>query len=263
MHHWPVWGGDRVLEILEKGRDGYRYINDQTLRLANHGYTPVEIAEMLEFPTGLAQHWALRGYYGTLNHNVKATYVEYLGWFDGNPATLHALPPEEGSKKYVAYMGGAEEVLRKAREAFDNGEYRWVAEVVNHVVFADPQNQAARVLQADALEQLGYQAESGPWRNFYLTGAKELREGVKQLPVPSSASPDTVKVLSLDLLFDYLGIRLNGSKAAGKTITLNLQFPDTQETCVLALANSALNHTLGEQVPDADATLHLDPSRAQ
>ena len=257
MHHWPVWGRDRVLEMLEKGRDGYRYINDQTLRLANHGYTPVEIAEMLEFPTELAQHWALRGYYGTLNHNVKATYVEYLGWFDGNPATLHVLPPEEGSKKYVAYMGGAEEVLRKAREAFDNGEYRWVAEVVNHVVFADPHNQAARVLQADAFEQLGYQAESGPWRNFYLTGAKELREGVKQLPLPSSASPDTVNALSLDMLFDYLGIRLNGPRAAGKTITLNLQFPDTLETCVLALANSALNHTSGEQGPDADATLTL------
>ena len=257
MHHWPVWGRERVLEILEKGRDGYRYINDQTLRLANQGYTPVEIAEMLEFPTELAQHWALRGYYGTLNHNVKATYVEYLGWFDGNPATLHVLPPEEGSKKYVAYMGGAEEVLRKAREAFDNGEYRWVAEVVNHVVFADPQNQAARQLQADALEQLGYQAESGPWRNFYLSGAKELREGVKQLPLPSSASPDTVRVLSLDLLFDYLGVRLNGPRAAGKTITLNLKFPDTRETCVLALENSALNHTLGEQVPDADATLTL------
>jgi len=212
---------------------------------------------MLEFPTELAQHWAMRGYYGTLNHNVKATYVHYLGWFDGNPASLHLLPPVEGSKKYVAYMSGAEEVLRKAREAFDNGEYRWVAEVVNHVVFADPQNQAARALQADALEQLGYQAESGPWRNFYLTGAKELREGVQQLFAPSSVSLDTVKALSLDLLFDYLGVRLNGPRAAGKKITLNLQFSDTQEACVLALANGALNHTSGEQVPDADATLTL------
>lgn len=257
MHHWPSWDKDRVLEILEKGRDGYRYINDQTLRLANHGYTPVEIAEMLEFPSELAQHWAMRGYYGTLNHNVKATYVYYLGWFDGNPANLHPLPPEEGSKKYVAYMGGAEEVLRKAREAFNNGEYRWVAEVVNHVIFADPENQTARVLQADALEQMGYQAESGPWRNFYLTGAKELREGVKQLPVPITSSPDTVRVLSLDMLFDYLGVQLNGPKSAGKTITLNLQFPDTQETCILALTNGALNHSSGEQVPDADATLTL------
>jgi alkyl sulfatase BDS1-like metallo-beta-lactamase superfamily hydrolase len=193
MHHWPSWGRSRILEMLEKGRDGYRFIHDQTLRLANQGYTPVEIAEMLDFPTELAQHWALRGYYGTLNHNVKATYVGYLGWFDGNPATLHVLPPEVGSKKYVEYMGGAEEVLRKAREAFDQGEYRWVAEVVNHVVFADSQNLSARSLQADALEQMGYQAESGPWRNFYLTGAKELREGVKPLPIPGSASPDIVK----------------------------------------------------------------------
>jgi len=257
MHHWPVWGKDRVLEMLEKGRDGYRFINDQTLRLANHGYTPVEIAEMLEFPTELAQHWAMRGYYGTLNHNVKATYVHYLGWFDGNPANLHVLPPEEGSKKYVAYMGGAEEVLLNARKAFDNGEYRWVVEVVNHVVFADPENQAARALQADALEQLGYQAESGPWRNFYLTGAKELREGVKQLPAPTTASADSVKAMSLDLFFDYLGIRLNGPKAAGKKITLNMQFSDTQETYVLALENSALNHTLGQQAQDADATFTL------
>ncbi len=255
MHHWPVWGRERVLEMLEKGRDGYRFINDQTLRLANQGYSPVEIAEMLEFPAELARHWAMRSYYGTLNHNVKATYVHYLGWFDGNPATLHPLPPEEGSKKYVAYMGGAEEVLRKARKAFDNGEYRWVAEVVNHVVFADPQNQTARALQADALEQLGYQAESGPWRNFYLSGAKELREGVQPLPISTSVSPDAMKAISLDLLFDYLGVRLNGPKAAGKTITLNLQITDTQEACVLALENSALNHTLGEQVPDADATL--------
>ena len=257
MHHWPVWGKDRVLEMLEKGRDGYRFINDQTLRLANHGYTPVEIAEMLEFPTELAQHWAMRGYYGTLNHNVKATYVHYLGWFDGNPANLHVLPPEEGSKKYVVYMGGAEEVLLKAREAFDNGEYRWVVEVVNHVVFADPENQAARALQADALEQLGYQEESGPWRNFYLTGAKELREGVKQLPAPSTASADSVKAMSLDLFFDYLGIRLNGTKAAGKKITLNMQFSDTQETYVLALENSALNHTSGQQAQGADATFTL------
>lgn len=260
MHHWPVWGNKRVREMLEKGRDAYRYINDQTLRLANQGYTPTEIAEMLEFPTDLAQHWALRGYYGTLNHNVKATYVHYLGWFDGNPATLHPLPPEEGSQKYVAYMGGAEAVLHKAREAFDNGEYRWVAEVVNHVVFADPHNQSARDLQADALEQLGYQAESGPWRNFYLTGAKELREGVKQLPTPNTASPDTVKAMTLDLLLDSLGTRLNGPRAAGKTITVNLRLSDTQETCVLVLTNSALNHMLGEQVADADATLTLSRS---
>jgi len=255
MHHWPVWGNDRVLDMLRKARDAYRFINDQTLRLANHGYTPVEIAEMIELPSELAQHWALRGYYGTLNHNVKATYVRYLGWFDGNPANLYVLPPVEASKKYVEFMGGAEAALEKAEEAFDKGEYRWVAEVVNHVVFADPENQAACALQADALEQLGYQAESGPWRNFYLTGAKELREGVKQLP--RASSPDVVKAMSLDLFFDYLGVLLNGPKAAGKKITLNMNFPDTNEKYLLALENGVLNHTPSKQVQDADATITM------
>jgi alkyl sulfatase BDS1-like metallo-beta-lactamase superfamily hydrolase len=173
---------------LSKARDCYRYINDQTLRLANQGYTEVEIAEMIKLPKELAQHWALRGYYGTMNHNVKATYVKYLGWFDGNPATLHVLPPVEASKKYVEFMGGPEAALKKAKAAYAKGEYRWVAEVVNHVVFADPNNKAAKELQADVLEQMGYQAESGPWRNFYLTGAKELREGLKSsrlLPPPA------------------------------------------------------------------------------
>ena len=165
MHHWPVWGSERVLDDVAKGRDAYRYINDQTLRLANHGYTPNEIGEMIELPDGLSQHWALRGYYGTVNHNVKATYVKYLGWFDGNPATLHTLPPEDAAKRYVEFMGGAERILEKARAAYDLGEYRWVAEVVNHLVFAQPDLVEARSLQADALEQLGYQSESGTWRD--------------------------------------------------------------------------------------------------
>lgn len=257
MHHWPVWGKERVLEMLKKGRDGYRYINDQTLRLANHGYTPVEIAEQVEFPPELANHWAMRGYYGSINHNVKATYTKYLGWFDGNPATLHNLPPEDAAKKYVEMMGGADLVVEKAAVAFADGEYRWVAEVVKHVVFADPEHKAARELLADAFEQMGYQAESGPWRNFYLTGAKELREGVKQLPTPNTASPDTVRAMSLDLFFDYLGMRLNGPKAAGKKITVNFDFTDTGETAVLFLANAALNHSPDRQVANADASLTL------
>ncbi|AKB27142.1 Putative hydrolase [Methanosarcina siciliae T4/M] len=257
MHHWPVWGKERVLEMLKKGRDGYRFINDQTLRLANHGYTPVEIAEMIEYPPELARHWAMRGYYGTLNHNVKAAYTKYLGWFDGNPATLHELPPEDAAKKYVEMMGGVDAVVEKATKDYAKGEYRWVSEVVKHVVFADPEHKAARELLADAFEQMGYQAESGPWRNFYLTGAKELREGVKQLPTPNTASPDTVRAMSLDLFFDYLGMRLNGPKAAGKKITVNFDFTDTGETAVLFLANAALNHSPDRQVANADASLTL------
>jgi alkyl sulfatase BDS1-like metallo-beta-lactamase superfamily hydrolase len=257
MHHWPVWGNAQVKEMIRMARDGYRYINDQTLRMANHGYTQNEIAEALTFPKELEQHWAMRGYYGSLYHNVKATYVKYLGWFDGNPAHLHVLPPEEAAKKYVEFMGGENAIMEKARKAYDQGEYRWVAEVMNHVVFANPDNKAARELIADAEEQMGYQAESGPWRNFYLTGAKELRDGVMKLPAPNTASPDTVRSMSYDLFFDYLGMRLNGPKAAGKKITLNLVFPDTQDKYVLALENGALNHTAKAQIKDADATVTM------
>jgi alkyl sulfatase BDS1-like metallo-beta-lactamase superfamily hydrolase len=257
MHHWPVWGNERVLEMLTKARDGYRYLNDQTLRLANHGLTPVEIAEQVELPPELATHWALRPYYGTMNHNVKATYSKYLGWFDGNPANLHTHPPEYAAKKYVELMGGADKVVEGARAAYDEGDYRWVAEVVKHVVFADPDHEGGKQLLADAFEQLGYQAESGPWRNFYLTGAKELRDGVMQVPAPSTASPDTVRAMTLDTFLDFLGIRLNGPAAAGKRITINLTFTDTGEQVVLFLANGALNHSPGRHDPGADATLTM------
>lgn len=255
QHHWPVWGQDRVVDHLKLQRDLYRYVNDETLRLANQGYTMIEIAEQISLPAKLARYWSNRGYYGALNHNVKATYVLYLGWFDGNPATLHVYPPEASSKKYVEFMGGADAVLARARAAFDDGDYRWVAEVVNHVVFADPRNEAARFLQADALEQMGYQAESGPWRNFYLTGAQELRKGVAQIPAPSTASPDTIRAMSLDLFWDFLAMRLNGPKAAGRTITLNFEFPDEEEKYLIEMTNGVLNHTKGRQAPKPDATI--------
>ncbi|WP_226999801.1 alkyl/aryl-sulfatase [Microbulbifer aggregans] len=257
MHHWPVWGNKQLNEHLGLQRDMYRYINDETLRLANQGYTMVEIAERIELPDAIAKHFSNRGYYGSLNHDVKATYVLYLGWFVGNPATLHVLTPVEASKRYVEMMGGTDSLLQKAQQYFDKGEYRWVAQVVNHAVFADPNNQAAKNLQADALEQLGYQAESGPWRNFYLTGAQELRNGVKQLPAPNTASPDTVRAMNLDLFFDYLAMRLNGPKAAGKRIVLNVNFTDTKDKYRLEMVNGVLNHSAGKQAKDADATLSL------
>jgi alkyl sulfatase BDS1-like metallo-beta-lactamase superfamily hydrolase len=257
MHHWPAWGREHVLEMLGMGRDGYRFINDETLRLANHGLTPSEIAEQVEFPPALSHHWAMRGYYGTLNHNVKATYVNYLGWFDGNPATLHTHPPAEAAKRYVEFMGGADAALEKARGAFELGDYRWVAEVVNHVVFADPGSQAARDLQADALEQLGYQAESGPWRNFYLTAAQELRHGVRQLPTPSTASPDSVRAMSLDLFLDYLAVRLNGAKAGDRAITLVLTLPDLGDTRTVMVRNGALSYRDGA-AGDAHAQITID-----
>lgn len=257
-HHWPVWGEKNIIHHLKMQRDLYRFINDQTLRLANHGYTMTQIAEMIKLPKALAQYWSNRGYYGTLNHDVKATYVKYLGYFNGNPATLYVLPPVPASQHYVDYMGGADAILKKAQEDYKAGHYRWVAEVLNHVVFADPNNQAARNLEADALEQLGYQAESGPWRNFFLSGAKELREGVKKASAPDTASPDTIRAMSLDLLFDYLGVRLNSNKAGDKKIIMNLEFPDTHQKYVLELENGTLNHTSGMKNKDADATMTLN-----
>jgi alkyl sulfatase BDS1-like metallo-beta-lactamase superfamily hydrolase len=256
MHHWPVWGNDRVLEMLGMGRDGYRFINDETLRLANHGLNASEIAEKVEFTPELDRHWAMRGYYGSLNHNVKATYVNYLGWFDGNPATLFTLPPEEAAGRYVEFMGGAEAALEKAGTAFDAGEYRWVAEVVNHIVFADPDNQDARDLQADALEQLGYQSESGPWRNFYLSGAKELRDGVLDLPTPNAASSDNVKAMTMPLFFDYLGMRLNGAEAGDREITIACVLSDIEESWTLLVRHGTLSHRQGAR-SDADTTVTI------
>jgi len=256
-HHWPQWGKENINAWLKKQADIYKYIHDQTLRLANQGYTMLEIAEMIELPDVLAKEWYNRGYYGTVSHNAKAVYQRYLGWFDGNPANLHPLPPVEASKKYVEFMGGADAVLAKARRAYKKGEYRWVAQAVNHVVFADPKNKKARDLQADALEQLGYQAESGPWRNFYLTGAKELREGVVKLLVGSGASADVLKAMPVSMIFDFMAVHLNGPKAAGKTIKFNWNFTDTQEQYLLVLENSVLNSFSGKQAKDADATITL------
>ncbi|MQW58130.1 alkyl/aryl-sulfatase [Sinorhizobium meliloti] len=257
QHHWPTWGNDNVKELLSKQRDLYRYINDQTLHMVNQGMTMREIAEAFKLPDSLAKFWANRGYYGSVYHDVAATYVLYLGWFDGNPSTLHELPPAEASKKYVEFMGGADAVLEKARKSYEQGEYRWVAQVANHIVFADPNNQDAKNLTADALEQLGYQAESGPWRNFYLTGAKELRDGVTELPTPNTASPDTVRAMSLDLFFDYLGVRLNSEKAGDTKLTLNFDFGEEDGKYLLQLENGVLNNTAGQQADNADATITL------
>ncbi len=257
QHHWPTWGNENVTALLKSQRDLYRYINDETLRMANEGMTMREIAEEFELPDGLANKWANRGYYGSVYHDVAATYVLYLGWFDGNPATLHELPPVEESVKYVEFMGGADAVLEKARAAYDKGEYRWVAQVVHHVVFADPDNQAAKDLEADALEQLGYQAESGPWRNFYLSGAQELRNGVVKGPTPNTASPDTIRAMSIDLFFDYLAVRLNAEKAGDATAKINFDFGDSGGKYFVELENGVLNHTADMATPNPDVTVTL------
>lgn len=256
-HHWPRWGRDEVLEYLTKQRDAYRYVHDQTMRLANHGLTMLEVAEELRLPEALSSEFYNRDYYGTVNHNAKAVYQRYLGWFDGNPANLHPLPPVEAARKYVDFMGGPAEVLRKARDAFDAGEYRWVAQVVNHVVFADPDNTEGRSLQADALEQLGYQAESGPWRGFYLTGAQELRSGTLRGLAGGGGlgSSDVAGAMTVGMLLDYLGVRLDGPAASAHSLHLNLMVTDRGERWHVGVEHGALHTVEGSHRDGADATI--------
>lgn len=258
-HNWPRWGTQNAIRYMRLQADFMKYIHDQTLRLANQGYRPGEIAEQLvsQAPVELANEWFNRGYYATVGWNSKAVYQYYLGWFDGNPANFNPLPPVEAARKYVEFMGGADKVLAMAGDAYDRGEYRWVAQVVNHVVFADPGNVKARNLQADALEQLGYQQESGVFRNFYLFGAKELRDGVKKPFGKVMGSPDVLQALTPNLVFDNMAIRLNPQKAAGKSFVINWQFTDTNESYVLRLDNSVLNNTKGRQAKNADCTIRL------
>jgi alkyl sulfatase BDS1-like metallo-beta-lactamase superfamily hydrolase len=256
-HHWPRWGNAVIVDYMKKQRDIYKYIHDQSVRLLNHGYTMTEIAEMLEVPPEIGKQWYNRGYYGTVKHNAKAVYQKYLGFFDGNPVNWDPLPVEPAAKKFVEYMGGANAVIARARKDFAKGEYRWVAQVVNQVVFADPDNKEARELCADALEQMGYQAESGVWRSFYLQGAFELRNGVPSAGGTVTASPDTIKAMPPYMLFDYLAVRLNGPKAAGKKIVLNVDFIDLKEQYVLTVENGVLNYAHGRQDDKADVTVTL------
>jgi alkyl sulfatase BDS1-like metallo-beta-lactamase superfamily hydrolase len=256
-HHWPRWGDDDVRHYLASQRDLYRYIHDQTMRLANHGHTATEIAEQLALPASLGDEYFNRDYYGTVSHNAKAVYQRYLGWFDGVPAHLNPHPPTAGGERYVRYMGGADAVVEQALVDFEAGDYRWVAEVVNHVVFAEPDHAAAIELLADTYEQLGYQAESGPWRNFYLTGAQELRAGSPPFSGRNLIGADVVRAMTVEQLFRFLGVRLNGTEADGVTATLAVTITDRDETYTLGLAHSAVHHRPGR--PDrADATLSLD-----
>ncbi|TKD03803.1 alkyl/aryl-sulfatase [Polyangium fumosum] len=241
QHHWPRWGQERITSFLSKQRDMYRYLNDQTLRMLNKGYTGIEIAEVFEMPQSIAREWFNRGYYGTVNHNVKGIYDRYMGWFDGNPARLHPLPPERSSSKYVELMGGASKVLKAAGAAFDKGEYRWAAELLDKVVFHDPTNTKAKDLLANTLEQLGYQAEAGPWRNFYLMGAQELRDGVTIPSDAPSTDASMFSAMTLDMIFDSLGARLLGPQARER-ILMNWSFTDTGQHYALEVSNGALSY---------------------
>ena len=256
-HHWPCWGSERIVDLLEKQRDLYAYLHDQTLRLLNKGYTGPEIAEAIELPPSLAEEWHCREFYGSVSHNTKAIYQRYMGWFDGNPAHLWQHPPVEGARRYVEFMGGAEAVLERARRCFEEGDYRWVAEVVDHVVFAEPDNETARELQAAALERLGHGAENATWRNFFLTGAKELREGTGGTPT-STAPPDVVANLSVEQLLDAMAIRLDGPRAWGVELRIGWAISDPDEEHALTVRNGVLHHRPGRHDPAAEATLLVD-----
>lgn len=254
-HHWPVWGKEEVVDYLKKQRDTYKFIHDQTLRLASKGMTPKEISEAIELPASLAQSFANRGYYGTTKHNAKAVYQHYFGWYDGNPANLDPLPPEQAGERYVAAMGGPQAVIDQASGAFDQGEYRWAATLLSHLVFSDPEHQEGRALLARTFEQLGYQAESGPWRDVYLSGALELRSGVKASPPVRSA--EILIALPLNLFFDALAANFKAEEAEGKDLRLNFVFSDEQASYLVEVENAVLHHRETEPDPSADATITL------
>jgi alkyl sulfatase BDS1-like metallo-beta-lactamase superfamily hydrolase len=257
QHHWPVWGTERIDTMIREQRDLYKFAHDQTLRLMNHGLTASEIAETIRLPKSLDGAWHARGYYGHIRHNVKAIYQKYLGWYDANPANLDALPPVDAGRKYVDYMGGAEALLARARQDFAKGEFRFIAQALSHLVFAEPDNAAGRELLADTFEQLGYQSESATWRNAYLFGAQELRHGMPKVPARSAIPRETLAALRTEQIWDVLGVRLNGPKAEGKTIVLNWTFTDTDERFVLTLENCALTYAAGAQAANADAGFTL------
>ncbi len=258
QHNWPRWGTDAIVEFLANQRDLYKYIHDQSLRLANLGRTPIELAEELELPPGLDQQWYNRGYYGSLNHNSKAVYQRYLGWYDSHPAHLHPLPPTEAGARYVEFMGGADAVVAKAAESFERGDYRWVAEVLTHVVFSDPANTAARELQADAFEQLGYQAENPTWRNEYLMAALELRNGVRDLGTLQLVTLDVLNAMTPEMIFDYMGIKLDGPRAGELRASIDWVVEDGASGAVgyaLQLRNGCLIYTAGMTSEHPDVTV--------
>ena len=257
QHSWPVWGNERVRATLTKFRDLYKYVHDQTLRMMNEGMGPAEIAASLTTPPGLETDWSTRGYYGALAQDARAVYQRYVGWYDGNPANLNPLPRVEEARKYLEYMGGAEAVTTRARADFQAGNYRWVVRVMNQVVFADPSNVGARNLAADAFEQLGYLAESAPWRNAYLLAAQELRRPVRAdgRRVPAIGA-QVLHAMPMADLFDYLGTRINGPRAGTpRPIVINWTFSDTRESLTSTLEHGALTSATRKSVSDAAATV--------
>jgi len=254
-HNWPHWGNGVAIEYLENSAAVYKFINDQTLTYLNQGYTSDEISNMIELPEALEKNWYTRQYYGTVAHNSKAVYQKYMGWYDANPVNLNPLTPTESAKKWVEYLGDTDEVLRMAKADFDNGEYQWVAEITNVIVFADPANEAARLLCADALEQLGYQAESGPWRNAYLTAALELRYGNQAANASLQKGGGVVMQMTPAMIFDYMGILMDKEAMADQDFTINVTLSDLKQQHVLHVKNGVLLVYENTHREDADVSI--------
>jgi alkyl sulfatase BDS1-like metallo-beta-lactamase superfamily hydrolase len=247
-----VWGNQTVTAFLESQRDTYKYIHDQALRLANKGFTPLEAAEVIELPEELGRKWFNRGYHGTLHHDVRAVYTKELGMWDGDPVSLHPHPPVESAQRFVDLVG-AETILAEGRRAIDAADYRWAAEILHKLVFAQPDNTDAKNLQADAYEQLGYQVEGPQWRGIYLTAARELREGVRPAAF-ASGSPDTILAMPLDILFDYAAVHIIGDKDPTADIRIDFAFTDLDETWTVWVKRGVLNARRGAS-PDTQLTV--------
>lgn len=254
-HHWPTWGQENIKGQLAKTRDMYKYVHDQTLRLANKGYTPNEISATIKLPDSLGKEWYNRGYYGTVSHNARATYDYYFGaWWDGNPANLNPLTPTEEGTKYVEAMGGEKKVIELAETAIKKGEYRWAVTLLNNVTFSNPKNMDARYLEADAMEQLGYQSESGPWRNYYLGGAKELRNGIKPVATPNTAA--IAVNMPFNQFMKYLGVTVKPDVAKGMNMKVNIDVKGDGKYS-MDLSNSVLKSYTDTQFENADLNITL------
>jgi len=257
QHNWPIWGKDRIKKFITMHRDVYRYTHDQTVRLINAGYTPQEVADKIKLPKSLESYFGTRGYYGDLRHNVKAVYQFYMGFYDGNPANLNPLPPQESAKRYLALIGGADKATSAAQAAFDKGDYRWAAEVLNMVVFGAPDYKGAKELLSRTYDQMGYMSESAIWRNSYLTAAHELRNGPPKQGTNRALVIDMMKNTPVERFLDVMACSLDGPAAEGKNLKINLVLSDTRESFILWIDNAVLHHRKASPAADANATLTL------
>ncbi len=262
VHHWPTWGNERCIKMMENQRDTYKYVHDQSLRLANHGYTMLELSDMMELPESLGNNWYARGYYGTLSHDVKSVYNKYLGWFDMNPANLNPLAPEDVAKEYVEFAGGFDSAYEKVKNAFEEGKYRWAAEAGKHLVFADPTKEKYLLLLADIYEQLGYQCEAGTWRCIYLSGSFELRlaaEGHPFAPKNTTVTKDLLDVMDDDMFFEFIASHLNAPNLGDEVITIEVEQDNngTVNNFGLLAKNGVLNFHENKKYENTDAKVAL------